>query len=482
MILAFDIGTSTVKGGIFSGDGELIARAEVAIRAQPGSNPLEHEVEAGRWIEALTGLSARLQAGEKSFEALLVSGNGPTLVPVSSSGRCLLPAMTWMDRRGLEEARLITEITGRPLDASFYLPKAAWIHRQRPRIYRQTAHFLTCPDYIDYYLTGEALTVLPEEGFKEYLWEPSVIEALGMDPAKFPQFVAPGSRIGQVTARAAEAIGLPAGTPVYSGGSDFSMSLLGTGTVRPGRACLRSGTSEGLNLCTESRVDDRRLISLPHPVAPYYNVSGIVSTSGGALDWLARLLGSSQPDYRSLFAEIRAVPAGARGLIFLPYLAGERSPHWDPLARGSFIGLTLQHGRAEMLRAAAEAVGFALLDIMAVMEENSLDVRELRVTGGQAKSGIWNQIKADITERRLLLPACTDSELMGAACLGLAALGRYASPAEAAEQIVRIEAAFEPRPEAGRVYHELFPLYREGYTRLKELFARLGDSGKGEDI
>jgi xylulokinase len=478
VILAFDIGTSTVKGAVFSAGGDPLARAEAAVRPRKATRPLEHEVEAGTWIAALSEVSARLQAGKKRFRALLVSGNGPTLVPVAADGRCLLPAMTWMDRRVLEEARLIGELAGRSLDASFYLPKAAWIFRRRPRIYRQTAHFLTCPDYIDYFLTGQALTVLPHADFKEYLWEPALIDALGMDQAKFPSFIAPGSLIGPVSPAAAEATGLPAGTPVYSGGPDFSMSLLGTGAVRPGLACLRSGTSEGLNLCTEHPVDDRRLISLSHIVAPYYNVSGIVSTSGGALDWLARLLGSPEPDYPSLFEEIGSVPEGARRLIFLPYLAGERSPHWDPLARGSFIGLTLQHGRAEMLRAAVEAVGFALRDIMAVLEENSLTVSELRVTGGQAKSAVWNQIKADITEKRLLLPACTDSELLGAACLGLAALGRYASAAEAAEQIVKIQAVFEPRPQAVRVYREAFELYRDSYARLKELFARLGEQGE----
>jgi xylulokinase len=480
VILAFDIGTSSVKGGIFSGEGAPLARAEVPVRSKQGRNPLEHEVEAGQWIEALRSLAGRLKLAGKSFAALLVSGNGPTLVPVAASGRCLLPAMTWMDRRAQEEAALIASAAGRQLDASFYLPKAVWIQRRRPEIYKQTAYFLTCPDYIDYVLTGEALTVLPDKGFSKLLWEPDLLAALNLEAAKFPPFVAPGVYIGRVTEAGAEATSLPRGTPVYSGGPDFSMSLLGTGAVRPGRACLRSGTSEGLNLCTEDPVSDRRLISLPHIVPPYHNVSGIVSTSGAALDWLARVLGSSEPDYRRIFAEIQNVPEGARRLLFLPYLAGERSPHWDPLARGSFIGLTLRHGRAEMLRAAAEAVGFALRDIMAVMEENHLKVRELRVTGGQARSGVWNQIKADITQRRLLLPDCNDSELLGAACLGLAALKRHSRPAEAAEAVVKIAAEYEPRPQAERVYSELFHLYQEAYSRLKELFVSLGDSDKGE--
>lgn len=481
MILTFDIGTSSVKGGIFSAEGALLARAEVKVSSKQGRNPLEHEVEAGQWTEALRSLAGRLELDGKSFAALLVSGNGPTLVPVAASGRCLLPAMTWMDRRGREEASLISELAGRRVDASFYLPKAAWIQRRRPDIYSQTAYFLTCPDYIDYVLTGEALTVLPDKGFTRLLWEPGLITALGMEAAKFPQFIAPGVFIGKVTEAGAAATHLPRGTPVYSGGPDFCMSLLGTGAVRPGRACVRSGTSEGLNLCTENPVVDRRLISLPHIVQPYHNVSGIVSTSGAALDWLVSVLGSNKPDYRRIFAEIREVPEGARRLLFLPYLAGERSPHWDPLARGSFVGLTLRHGRAEMLRAVSESVGFALRDIMAVMEENHLKVQELRITGGQARSEVWNQIKADITQRRLLLPDCIDSELLGAACLGLAALKRYSSPAEAAEAAVRIAAEYEPRPQVEPVYRELFHLYRKAYSRLKELFVSMGDNAKGEE-
>jgi len=477
VVLAFDIGTTSLKGGLFRAgeDGvEALARAEVPVRLADGEHTLHHEADANNCISALALVIAQLELGGfPAARALVVSGNGPTLVPAGKDGRPLDFAMTWMDRRGVEEAELISAATGRYVDPTFYLPKALWLFRHKPRVYRDTRHFLSCPDFVDFFLTGQARTVLPSEPFQPYIWTAEAIERLGMDPAKFPPFIRPGERVGEVRRQAAEVLGVPAGTPVFAGGPDFIMPLLGTATVAPGRACDRAGTSEGVNLCTRTPIADRRLLCLPHIIEGFHNVSGVISTSGKALEWFKHISGRERMDYESLFEDLCQVPPGARGLLFLPYLAGERAPLWDPYARGCFIGLTVRHGRREMTRAVVESVGFAIRDVLEVMGENGLAVEELRVTGGQARSPLWNQIRADITGRRILVPEIMDSELLGDVIVGLYALGQYPTLAEAAEDLVRIRRRYDPSPELAGPYDELFRLYRDAYRGLKQTFARL---------
>jgi len=473
VVLAVDIGTTALKAGLFDEAGRLEARAEVPVHLADRAEHLRHEADANNWIGALALAAAQLELGRFPLRAVVVSGNGPTLVPVGRDGRPLDFAMTWLDRRGVEEARLAAEATGRYVDPSFYLPKALWIFRHKQRVYRDTRHFLACPEFVDFYLTGEACTVLPSEPFQPYIWTAEAIEKLGMDPRKFPPFVRPGAGIGRVRAEAEEVLGIPAGTPVFAGGPDFIMTLLGTATTAQGRVCDRAGTSEGVNLCTRDPVADRRLLCLPHIIEGFWNVSGIISTSGKALDWFRTTAAGQAQDYEGLFEEVCQVPPGARGLIFLPYLAGERTPLWDPYARGSFIGLTANHGRPEMARAVVESVGFAIRDVIEVMEESGLAIEEMRVTGGQARSPLWNQIRADITGRRILVPEILDSELLGCGIVGLYALGLHRSLEAAAEALVRIRKVHEPRPELAAPYGELFRLYRQSYRGLKDVFAAL---------
>jgi xylulokinase len=474
MILAVDVGTTMLKAGLFGPDGGPVARAEAPLVLQPHPDPLWHEVDARGWIDGLRRAMASLGAsGAGSIEAVVASGNGPTLVAVGADGAPLAPAMTWMDRRGVEEARIVAERSGAPTDPTFYLPKALWIFRNRPRLYERTRWFFSCPEYLAFVLTGIPSMFLPTPQYTRYIWDEPLIAALGLDPGRFPPFVPSGRIMGPVSPAGEAATGIPAGVPVVSGGPDFIVSLLGTATVAPGRACIRAGTSEGINLCSDSPISDRRLLCVSHVAPGCWNVSGMISTSGKALEWCRAAVGRAGESWESLFAEIEKIPAGADRLLFLPYLAGERAPLWDPRARGAFIGLTLNHGGAAMLRAVAESVGFAIRDVVEVMEELGLAVHDLRITGRPSRNRAWNQLRADITGRRILVPEAEDSDLAGDACLALAALGRHGSPVAAAEAIVRIGSVYEPRPERARVYDELFPLYRESYRGLKAVFEKL---------
>lgn len=474
MILAIDIGTSTVKGALFSDSGAVEGLHRVAVAMGADLDPAVHESSPAEWVRAVREICSRLLPGRGGLDALAISGNGPTLLPVDAEGEALHPALTWMDRRAQEEAKELSAAVGFPVDSSFSLPKALWFKRRRPEIYARTAAFLSCPEYLVRVLTGETMSIVPE-GYEKHYGDSETLELLGLDREKFPVFARPGGLAGASTAAGERRTGLPRGTRVVASGPDFLAALIGTATTRPGRACDRSGTSEGINLCALRGVRDRRLLSVPHVIPPYANISGTVSASGKAVDWFKEASGRGGEDFEVFFDDIRQAPPGADRLIFLPYLSGERAPMWDPLARGVFIGLTLAHGGREMSRAVVESTAFAMRDIIEVMEESGALVKELRITGRPGRNAVWNQIKADITGRPLLLPRFEDAELLGDLCFALVALGRHRDAAEAAEELVKIDRVFEPDSSLKSLYDELFSAYRAAYGALKPIFGRLND-------
>jgi xylulokinase len=473
MILCLDIGTSSVKAGLFTETGKCSASGTAAIAMKKNPDPRIHEIPAGSWITAVRELSGRLLAGRPGLDCAVVSGNGPTLVPVDAAGVPLADAATWLDRRAVAEADAVSAVAGRFIDPSFSLPKALWFMRNRPELYGKTASFFSCPEYVIRVMTGRSLTVLPAAGFERYIWDDASITALGMDPQKFPPFVRLGENVGTLNAAGSAATGIPEGTRVVTGGPDFIASLIGTGTTKPGRACDRAGTSEGINLCSVHGVEDPRLLCLPHVIEPFVNVSGMISTSGKAVEWFKRISGRESEHFDDYFEDVCASVPGASKLIFLPYLSGERSPIWDPSARGVFLGMTLGHGRKEMSRAVVESTAFAMRDIIEVMESLGSSVAELRVVGTPGKSPVWNQIKADITGRPIILPREEDAELLGDACIGLTATGRYSTIAEAAEDTVGIGRIFQPDQSNRHLYDELFGVYRSAYEALKPVFRQI---------
>lgn len=475
MLLAVDIGTTVLKAGLFSRDGMAGPRAERPLVLLSDPDPVRHETDARGWIRALREATGDLGLhGGAPLEAVVVSGNNPTLVPAAADGTPLANAITWMDRRATGEARSIAEARGCPTDASHFLPKALWLQRNRREVYERSRWLFSCPEHVVFALTGTAVTFLPTPQYtRSIMWDADIVRRIGLDPDRFPPFLASGARVGAVSAAGAAATGIPEGSPVFAGAPDYIVALLGTGTVMPGRACLRAGTSEGVNLCSPREINDARLMCVSHVAQGCWNVSGFISTSGKALEWFMKASGGSAAGYERLFEDIARVPAGADRLLFLPYLAGERSPIWDPDARGAFVGLTLNHGTREMTRAVVESVAYAVRDVIEVMEEAGAPVRDLRITGRPSRSAVWNRIKADVTGRRIIVPAAVDPDLAGDVCLALFGLGDYGSIAAAADAIFATGAVFEPDPGATRVYDELFALYRETYRGLRPVFAAL---------
>jgi xylulokinase len=474
VILAYDIGTTNLKGALVSKDGSILARAQVPVRMVPNQDPDLWECDSNTWLSGMSLVTAQLGLREKGrIRAVVVSANGPTLLPVDAAGEPLDFAMMWMDRRAQEEAEFISEFSHTPLDASFYLPKAFWIMRHKPDIYARTRHFLPCAEYVSFFLTGNAVRIVPTQLFRDFFWNEAAIPRLHMDQDKFPPFAEIGELLGTVRTEAEETLGIPEGLPVIAGGPDFIMSILGTASILPGRACDRAGTSEGVNLCWSAPVHDKRLLCFPHVVRGAYNVSAMISSSGSALDWAARTLGHGHVDIDSLVKEAQGAAPGARRLLFLPFLAPERFPLWDPDIRGAFLGLGLEHGKAEMMRAVVESTGFAVRTVVAAMEAEGCQVTDLRVSGGLARLPLWCQTRADITGKKVLLPEQEDSDLVGNACVGFYGVEEFESPTEAAESLVRFRKTFHPDPGSRQIYDELFAVFAKACGELGDLFRGL---------
>jgi xylulokinase len=457
-ILAVDVGTSTMKGGLIDTEGNLLAVERITL-ADSGSARFDRWSPAA-WEEAFGAICRSLQTadGRWKIEAAAVSGNGPTLVPIDRQGEAMERAYLWLDGRE-------RPLSGEP---SFFLPKAAWIAAERPEEYEATDFYLGCPEYISYLLSGEAAGFTPSREFAPYMWNREGCSAYGLEAEKFPPLVKTGTVLGRVNDRGARLSGLQRGVPVVAGGSDFLLSLLGTGAVYPGRTCDRAGTSEGINCCSSRPVRDERIRCLPHAVEGYYNAAGILSSSGRIFEWFRRISGQRNREYTEMLEEIRKLGGNEGAPYFFPSL--HRGAVWE-FSGGVFAGLEAEHGEAEMGRAVVNSIGFGIRDLVETLESHGCSLETLRVSGGQGRNETWNRMKADITGKPVEVPEVIDAELLGCAVVCHTALGRAGSVQESAEELVRILARYEPDPFAHAEYGRAYGRYQEIRERIVELFS-----------
>lgn len=445
LILSVDIGTTAMKGGLITGEGELVAYHRVTYWEKTRQD--YHAWDPKVWVEALREIVASV-GGYQRISAVAISGHGPTVIPVDSEGRVLFYALLWMDKRNLRQEGT----------KSFFLPKIAWFRQNQPELYLKTKWFLSCSEYINFFLTGEALTVTPSKEFIPYIWHGADWRAYDLDYHKLPPFVRMGEKVGVVSAQASTFVGIPPGVPVVAAGSDFLVALVGAGAVEPGRTCDRAGTSEGINHCALVSVADPRLRTLPHSIEGLYNISGILSSTGRLFEWLRRITGQSDRSYREILQEIENLSLDRSRPYFFPSF--ERNGDFE-FAQGGFLELHPDHTREDMGRAVIESIAFGIRRVLETLAENQCPVDEIRVTGGQARNVIWNQIKADITGKRLLIPEIEDAELLGSAACALVCQGEYGNLREASAGLMKVRAVFNPRTERLGVYDELYAAYRD---------------------
>ncbi|MFI5225408.1 MAG: FGGY-family carbohydrate kinase [Candidatus Limnocylindrales bacterium] len=474
VILAVDLGTSELKVALVGADGRLLAEAR---RAYPTEvDPATHAAEQrpAEWSRALTeAVLADLAAapGRSSIAAICVVGQGPTMVAVDGRGAATHPAITWLDGRPASEASELELATGLAGWSLGILPAARWLERHDPAAAARTRWYLNAWEWGALSLAEVAAAT---RSLGQVVADRDRLAATGLAVQRLPPVVETGTIVGGLTPRAAAELGLAKGIPVVAGTNDAFASFLGAGLLERGDAIDTGGTSGGLAVYWDAQVDVPGSWVAPAPIAGRWLVGGAMTATGRALDWLADDVLGGVP-VETLIAEAAAVRPGCDGLVFLPYLAGERSPLWDPEARGAFVGLTLVHGRGHLARAVLEAAAYALRHVAAPIRAAGLGIDRLVVTGGTARSEEWNRIKADVIGVPVDVPEVRETALLGAAMLGAVAVGLHSDLPAAIRAIARVDHRLEPDPATAAAYDAGFERYTAVWPAIAPIVHRLGE-------
>ena len=487
--LGIDLGTSCVKAAFLDRSGNItgLGSADISLELP---HPGYAEQDPEEWWSASREAIARAkqQCPDAQIRGIGISGQMCGSVLLDKDGNVLDRCIIWLDQRAERENEEIKEILGIdtilnvtanfPL-VSLWSPKLLWLRRHKPEVYTRIAHVLFPKDYLKWKLTGVLdidVTDAPATGLfntAKRTWEDPLFEKLGIDRSIVPAGASESTDIiGTVTRDAAEYLDIPAGIPVVGGGGDQMCGSIGLGIVDTGMVSSTIGTSGCVFSYSPHCVIDRQpraLLSYCHSVPGSWCVFGCTLMSGGSLRWLRDTL---MPDagYDEMTAIAQKAQPGCEGLVFLPYMNGERTPHPDPNARGVFFGLSPRHGRAEMIRSVMEGVAFSLCDTVEILREMDVPVREVRAAGGGAVSPLWRQIQADVFRTEVLTTNVAESPATGAAMLAAVGAGSFHSLKEAADAIVKVTSHTEPIERNISLYADYYETYRKLYGSLQELY------------
>jgi xylulokinase len=493
LLMGIDVGTNATKVAIFTPGGKLIASAQGSYPTHR-PRPLWVEQEPAGWwaalVAAMQELSARGEVDLSSIGAIGVVGQTNGHVLLDANGQLLGTAIIWQDRRAAEQAEWLQRTfppaeRGRylgvvlPLDSTTIPARYLWLKQNCPEKLEQTATILQPKDYLNYKLTGAIATDMVSCKTIVNLvtgeYDPDYFEKAGLALDRFPVPVQPTTLIGRT--RGDPESGLPPGIPVVAGTIDAWGAILGSGVTEPGQAAECAGTSEVLSVIGKNIVLTDRFNVIPSFDQVILN--GPMQAGGGALDWFAEVIQPSGKQnrrqlYEAWFEAVESIPPGSLGLVFLPYLQGERAPIWDSHARGAFVGLSASHQQPHLARAVLEGVAFNVRHVVETIESiGNTTVERIHISGGGASSDMWNQIKADVTERPLVRPQELETSVLGAAMLAGIGIGLYRGFIDASKRAVQYDREYTPDISKQDVYRSVFEVYKSLYPSLQTAFSRL---------
>ncbi len=458
-VLGLDLGTTEAKAALVGLDGRLIGLGRAACRVDVGPDG-RAEQDPGDWYAAITAAVRAIDVTGSDVLAVCGVGQGPTLALVDATGEPVRPAITWQDRR--------VRGTGFGL-----LPKIEWVAREDPAPAARATWMVTAWDALGLWLTGVAATTVQAH---ESAIEGADLEAAGVRPAQVPPPLPFGSPLGRLRPDVAEALGLPAGIAVIAGVNDGAASMLGAGLRVAGDAVDTGGTSGGIGIYADTPVQlpVAGLYQAPAPLPGRWVVGGAMAALGASIGWLRGPVLGDRWSADELFGEAASVPAGSDGLVFLPYLAGERAPIFDEGARGAFVGLTLAHGRAHLFRAVLEGAAFAMRHVAEPLAAAGAPAKELRLAGRSSPDDLWARIKADVLGAPAIIPVVGETAVLGAAILAAAGVGAVRNLEHGVVAMTAVARRIEPDPATRARYDELFGVYEDLYPALKPSFDALG--------
>lgn len=500
-LLGIDIGTTGAKALLIrAGDGAVLGTGFAPYPlAHPRPGWAEQQPED--WWHACAAAThaclASASIAPEQVAALGLSGQMHGAVLLDDAGAVVRPCIIWADQRsgaecdeihhrvGLER---LVELTGNPALTGFTAAKVLWVRNHEPEAFARARLLLLPKDYIRLRMTGEAAMERSDAAGTNLLdvrsgdWASEVLTALDLPPSLLPPVRGSTEICGRLTTEAAAHLGLPVGLPVAGGGADNACGATGSGVVEPGTVLLSVGSSGVVLAPSVAPQIDRsapvpRIHTFFHAAPQLWYLMGVTQAAGLSLRWARDMLLGPGGDYDILTAEAANVPIGAEGLLFLPYLQGERAPHLDPHARGAWLGLTASHTRGHLVRAVLEGVAYSLKDCFTLLAEQGLPMHDLRITGGGARSPLWRQIFADVLERPVATLATDEGPAFGAALIAGAAIGAYSSLAEASARTVRLGDSVAPDASHAAAYRAQYARYRSAYPALRDLMHQLSTAG-----
>jgi xylulokinase len=428
------------------------------------------------------------------------------VVLLDKSRAVLRPSLIWCDQRSQAQCDWITnkvgaaqliQYTSNPALTGFSAPKILWVRDNEPKVYERVAHFLLPKDFVRYRLTGEFATDVSDASgtllfdVTHRRWSPEMLSALGIDAQILPKAFESPEITGEITQEVAVLTGLSAGTPVVGGAGDQAASAVGNGIVLPGLTSATLGTSGVIFTYTDApKLDPRgRIHTFCHAVPGKWHVMGVTQGAGLSLRWFRDNFGyteawyGKQADvdpYELIIREAERIRPGSDGLLWLPYLMGERTPHLDSQARGMWFGMTAAHTRSHLVRSILEGVAFSLRDSLEIFKELGIPVEQIRASGGGSRSFLWRQIQADIYGKELVTLRTSEGSALGAALLAGVGAKIYASVEESAQEATQVKESMSPKPDNVATYEKYYQVYRDLYPAVQDLSHALAKLGAGE--
>ncbi|HYG97578.1 MAG TPA: xylulokinase [Terriglobales bacterium] len=494
--LGIDVGTGGTRAILIESSGAVIGSAahEHKAFASPHTGWAEHDPhdwwnackKAIRQVIATTGIAA------EEISCIGLTGQMHGAVLLDESGQVLRPALIWCDQRTQEQCDWLTsqvgkdrliELTCNPALTNFTLTKLLWVRQNEPHLWKRFHSFLLPKDYVRMRLSGvRAIDVAEASGtllldVANRCWSKEMLAATGLDENCLPKLYESPDVVGCVTAEGAAETGLRIGTPIIAGAGDQAAGAVGMGIVRPGAVSATIGTSGVVfAACNRPALDPKgRIHTFCHAVPGRWHVMGVTQAAGLSLRWFRDTFGAGADDgrdpYERLCAEAAQVPPGADGVLWTPYLMGERTPHCDSQARASLIGLAANHGRGHIIRAILEGVAFSLRDTLTILEEMKVPAQEIRLGGGGARSPLWSQIQADVYGQSVSTLQAEEGAAYGAAILAGVGAGAWPSVEAACDSAVRVASQVAPDTNNVAVMQRQYAAYRRVYAAAKSIWA-----------
>jgi len=484
--LGIDLGTSGAKVLVIDKPGKILAQS---YRSYPILTPkLTHnEQEPSAWWNAVVEMLEEVSTGLslKDVEAISFSGQMHGLVMVNKRGEPLGRAIIWSDQRSTSQCEYINKVvgkeklyalTGLPTYPGFLGTSLLWVKDNEPEIFKRISKVLLPKDFLKFKLTGEFSTDYSDASstllydIRKREWSEEILEKTKLPPSILPKILSSTEVCGMISPETAKETGLTPGTLVVAGGGDQTVAALSNGLVEEGKVSCTIGTGGQLLTCLNKPIVDNRLHTFTHCLPDKWLLMGATLSAGLSLRWFKENILATEEDFSKLQEEASKVPPGSDGLIFLPYLVGERSPHMDPSAKGVFFGLTLSHTKAHLIRAIMEGVVFALRQSLDIFAEKGIKIECIIASGGGAKSPLWRQIQADIFKKEIVTTPIEEQAAYGAALLAKWGRGAVGNVEELIPSLDEYKNKTYPEEKNARYYEKIYSIYRELYPQLKEKF------------